>query len=348
MTVYKSVSELIGGTPLVELTNYEKNNNLEAVIVGKVESFNPAGSVKDRVAKAMIDDALASGKIDADTVLIEPTSGNTGIGLAAIAAARGMRLIIAMPETMSVERRNLMKAYGAELVLTDGALGMKGAIARAEELAAEIPNSFIVGQFTNPANPAVHEATTGPEIWEATGGDVDIFVAGVGTGGTVSGAGAYLKRMNPDVQVVAVEPAASPVLSEGRAGAHKIQGIGAGFVPDTLDTAVYDEVIAVADEDAFAVGRELAAKEGLLVGISSGAAVAAATQLARRPENKGKTIVVILPDTGERYLTTAMFGFLALKRSRTRRGLQRGRPLRHEIPLSLESRVLSPESEAFE
>ena len=309
MTVYKSVSELIGGTPLVELTNYEKNNNLEAVIVGKVESFNPAGSVKDRVAKAMIDDALASGKIDADTVLIEPTSGNTGIGLAAIAAARGMRLIIAMPETMSVERRNLMKAYGAELVLTDGALGMKGAIARAEELAAEIPNSFIVGQFTNPANPAVHEATTGPEIWEATGGDVDIFVAGVGTGGTVSGAGAYLKRMNPDVQVVAVEPAASPVLSEGRAGAHKIQGIGAGFVPDTLDTAVYDEVIAVADEDAFAVGRELAAKEGLLVGISSGAVVAAATQLARRPENKGKTIVVILPDTGERYLTTAMFGF---------------------------------------
>ena len=309
MTVYKSVSELIGGTPLVELTNYEKNNNLEAVIVGKVESFNPAGSVKDRVAKAMIDDALASGKIDADTVLIEPTSGNTGIGLAAIAAARGMRLIIAMPETMSVERRNLMKAYGAELVLTDGALGMKGAIARAEELAAEIPNSFIVGQFTNPANPAVHEATTGPEIWEATGGDVDIFVAGVGTGGTVSGAGAYLKRMNPDVQVVAVAPAASPVLSEGRAGAHKIQGIGAGFVPDTLDTAVYDEVIAVADEDAFAVGRELAAKEGLLVGISSGAAVAAATQLARRPENKGKTIVVILPDTGERYLTTAMFGF---------------------------------------
>ena len=309
MTVCKSVSELIGGTPLVELTNYEKNNNLEAVIVGKVESFNPAGSVKDRVAKAMIDDALASGKIDADTVLIEPTSGNTGIGLAAIAAARGMRLIIAMPETMSVECRNLMKAYGAELVLTDGALGMKGAIARAEELAAEIPNSFIVGQFTNPANPAVHEATTGPEIWEATGGDVDIFVAGVGTGGTVSGAGAYLKRMNPDVQVVAVEPAASPVLSEGRAGAHKIQGIGAGFVPDTLDTAVYDEVIAVADEDAFAVGRELAAKEGLLVGISSGAAVAAATQLARRPENKGKTIVVILPDTGERYLTTAMFGF---------------------------------------
>ena len=309
MTVYKSVSELIGGTPLVELTNYEKNNDLDAIIVGKVESFNPAGSVKDRVAKAMIDDALERGVIAGDTVLIEPTSGNTGIGLAAIAAARGMRLIIAMPETMSIERRNLMKAYGAELVLTDGALGMKGAIARADELAAEIPNSFIVGQFTNPANPAIHEVTTGPEIWEATDGQVDIFVAGVGTGGTVSGTGAYLKRMNPDVQVVAVEPAASPVLSEGRAGAHKIQGIGAGFVPDTLDTAVYDEVITVADEDAFAVGRELAAKEGLLVGISSGAAVAAATELARRPENKGKTIVVILPDTGERYLTTAMFGF---------------------------------------
>lgn len=308
MTVYKSVSELIGGTPLVELTNYEKNNDLDAIIVGKVESFNPAGSVKDRVAKAMIDDALASGKIDADTVLIEPTSGNTGIGLAAIAAARGMRLIIAMPETMSVERRNLMKAYGAELVLTDGALGMKGAIARAEELAAEIPNSFIVGQFTNPANPAVHEATTGPEIWEATGGDVDIFVAGVGTGGTVSGAGAYLKRMNPDVQVVAVEPAASPVLSEGRAGAHKIQGIGAGFVPDTLDTAVYDEVITVADEDAFAVGRELAAKEGLLVGISSGANAAAVRRLAaERPEARGATVVTFAVDTGERYLSTPLF-----------------------------------------
>ena len=309
MTVYASVAELIGNTPLVELANYEKNHGLKARIVGKVESFNPAGSIKDRIAKAMIDDALERGVIDGDTVLIEPTSGNTGIGLAALAAARGMRLIIAMPETMSIERRNLMKAYGAELVLTDGALGMKGAIARADELAAEIPNSFIVGQFTNPANPAVHEATTGPEIWEATDGRVDIFVAGVGTGGTVSGAGAYLKRMNPDVQVVAVEPASSPVLSEGRAGAHKIQGIGAGFVPDTLDTAVYDEVIAVEDEDAFAAGRELAAKEGLLVGISSGAAVAAATELARRPENAGKTIVVILPDTGERYLTTAMFGF---------------------------------------
>lgn len=309
MTVHKSVAELIGNTPLVELSNYEANNNLEATIVGKVESFNPAGSIKDRIAKAMIDDAFERGAIDERTVLIEPTSGNTGIGLAALAAARGMRLIIAMPETMSIERRNLMKAYGAELVLTDGALGMKGAIARADELAAEIPNSFIVGQFTNPANPAIHEVTTGPEIWEATDGNVDVFVAGVGTGGTVSGAGAYLKRMNPDVQVVAVEPASSPVLSEGRAGAHKIQGIGAGFVPETLDTQVYDEVIAIEDEDAFAVGRELAAKEGLLVGISSGAAVAAATQLARRPENKGKTIVVILPDTGERYLTTAMFGF---------------------------------------
>ena len=309
MTVYASVAELIGNTPLVELANYEKNHGLKARIVGKVESFNPAGSIKDRIAKAMIDDALERGVIDGDTVLIEPTSGNTGIGLAALAAARGMRLIIAMPETMSIERRNLMKAYGAELVLTDGSLGMKGAIARAKELAAEIPNSFIVGQFTNPANPAVHEATTGPEIWEATDGRVDIFVAGVGTGGTVSGAGAYLKRMNPDMQVVAVEPVASPVLSEGRAGAHKIQGIGAGFVPDTLDTAVYDEVITVADEDALNVGRELAAKEGLLVGISSGAAVAAATELARRPENAGKTIVVILPDTGERYLTTAMFGF---------------------------------------
>ena len=307
--IYTSADQLIGKTPLLELSHIEKAEKLEAKLLAKLEYFNPAGSVKDRIAKAILDDAEASGKLKPDSVIIEPTSGNTGIGLASVAAARGYRIIIVMPETMSVERRQLMKAYGAELVLTDGALGMKGAIARAEELAAEIPNSFIVGQFTNPANPAVHEATTGPEIWEATGGDVDIFVAGVGTGGTVSGAGAYLKRMNPDVQVVAVEPAASPVLSEGRAGAHKIQGIGAGFVPDTLDTAVYDEVITVADEDAFAMGRELAAKEGLLVGISSGAAVAAATQLARRPENKGKTIVVILPDTGERYLTTAMFGF---------------------------------------
>lgn len=309
MNVYHNIAELIGNTPLMELANYEANNGLEATIVGKLESFNPAGSVKDRIAKAMIDDALASGKIDKDTVLIEPTSGNTGIGLAALAAARGMRLIIAMPETMSIERRNLMRAYGAELVLTEGALGMKGAIARADELADEIPNSFVVGQFTNPANPAVHEATTGPEIWQATEGKVDIFVAGVGTGGTLSGVGAYLKRMNPNVQVVAVEPKKSPVLSQGQAGPHGIQGIGAGFVPETLDTKVYDEVITVADESAFSVGRELAAREGLLVGISSGAAVAAATELARRPENKGKTIVVMLPDTGERYLTTAMFDF---------------------------------------
>ena len=309
MTIHKSVSELIGNTPLVELTNYEKNHNLEATILGKVEFFNPAGSVKDRIAKAMIDKAVAEGKVNDDTVLIEPTSGNTGIGLSAIAAARGNRLIITMPETMSVERRNLMKAYGAELVLTDGSKGMKGAIAKANELAAEIPNSFIPSQFTNPANPEIHEQTTGPEIWKDTDGKVDILVAGVGTGGTVTGTGRYLKSQNPDVKVVAVEPAGSPVLSEGHAGAHKIQGIGAGFVPDTLDTSVYDEVIAVADEDAFATGRELAGKDGLLVGISSGAAVWAATQLAKRPENKGKTIVAVLPDTGERYLSTAMFKF---------------------------------------
>ena len=309
MTIHKSVSELIGNTPLVELTNYEKNHDLEATILGKVEFFNPAGSVKDRIAKAMIDKAVAEGKVNDDTVLIEPTSGNTGIGLAAIAAARGNRLIITMPETMSVERRNLMKAYGAELVLTDGSKGMKGAIAKANELAAEIPNSFIPSQFTNPANPEIHEQTTGPEIWKDTDGKVDILVAGVGTGGTVTGTGRYLKSQNPDVKVVAVEPAGSPVLSEGHAGAHKIQGIGAGFVPDTLDTSVYDEVIAVADEDAFATGRELAGKDGLLVGISSGAAVWAATQLAKRPENKGKTIVAVLPDTGERYLSTAMFKF---------------------------------------
>ena len=309
MTIYKSVSELIGNTPLVELTNYEKNHDLEATILGKVELFNPAGSVKDRIAKAMIDEAVAAGKVNDDTVLIEPTSGNTGIGLSAIAAARGNRIIITMPETMSVERRNLMKAYGAELVLTDGGKGMKGAIAKAAELAEEIPNSFIPSQFTNPANPAVHEATTGPEIWKDTEGKVDILVAGVGTGGTVTGMGRYLKSQNPDVKVVAVEPAGSPVLSEGHAGAHKIQGIGAGFVPETLDTSVYDEIIAVADEDAFATGRELAGKDGLLVGISSGAAVWAATELAKRPENKGKTIVAILPDTGERYLSTAMFKF---------------------------------------
>lgn len=309
MTVHASVSELIGGTPLVELTNYERNNRLPARIVAKVESFNPSGSVKDRVAKAMIDDAFATGRIDEDTVLIEPTSGNTGIGLAAIAAARGMRLIITMPDTMSLERRNLMRAYGAELVLTDGSLGMKGAIARADELAAEIPNSFIPGQFVNPANPAVHRITTGPEIWRDTEGDIDIFVAGVGTGGTLSGAGSYLKERNPGITVVAVEPADSPVLSEGRSGSHGIQGIGAGFVPDTLDTSVYDEVVTIENEEAFAAGRELAARDGLLVGISSGAAVAAATKLARRPENEGKTIVVVLPDTGERYLSTKMFDF---------------------------------------
>ena len=309
MTIHKSVSELIGNTPLVELTNFEKNHNLDATILGKVELFNPAGSVKDRIAKAMIDEAVKAGKVNDDTVLIEPTSGNTGIGLAAIAAARGNRLIITMPETMSIERRNLMKAYGAEVVLTDGSKGMKGAIAKAQELSGEIPNSFIPSQFTNPANPAIHEATTGPEIWKDTEGKVDILVAGVGTGGTVTGTGRYLKSQNPDVKVVAVEPAGSPVLSEGHAGAHKIQGIGAGFIPDTLDMSVYDEVIAVADEDAFETGRELAAKEGLLVGISSGAAVWAAGQLAQRPENKGKTIVAILPDTGERYLSTAMFKF---------------------------------------
>ena len=309
MTIHKSVSELIGNTPLVELTNFEKNHNLDATILGKVELFNPAGSVKDRIAKAMIDEAVKAGKVNDDTVLIEPTSGNTGIGLAAIAAARVNRLIITMPETMSIERRNLMKAYGAEVVLTDGSKGMKGAIAKAQELAGEISNSFIPSQFTNPANPAIHEATTGPEIWEDTEGKVDILVAGVGTGGTVTGTGRYLKSQNPDVKVVAVEPAGSPVLSEGHAGAHKIQGIGAGFIPDTLDMSVYDEVIAVADEDAFETGRELAAKEGLLVGISSGAAVWAAGQLAQRPENKGKTIVAILPDTGERYLSTAMFKF---------------------------------------
>lgn len=309
MTIHKSVSELIGNTPLVELTNFEKNHNLDATILGKVELFNPAGSVKDRIAKAMVDEAVKAGEVNDDTVLIEPTSGNTGIGLAAIAAARGNRLIITMPETMSIERRNLMKAYGAEVVLTDGSKGMKGAIAKAQELAGEISNSFIPSQFTNPANPAIHESTTGPEIWRDTEGKVDILVAGVGTGGTVTGTGRYLKSQNPDVKVVAVEPAGSPVLSEGHAGAHKIQGIGAGFIPDTLDTSVYDEVIAVADEDAFETGRELAAKEGLLVGISSGAAVWAAGQLAQRPENKGKTIVAILPDTGERYLSTAMFKF---------------------------------------
>lgn len=309
MTIYKNVFELVGNTPLVELTNYERNHNLNAHLIGKVEYFNPAGSIKDRVAKAMIDDAVAQGKLNDETVIIEPTSGNTGIALAAIAAARGNRIIIVMPDTMSVERRNLMKAYGAELVLTEGSKGMNGAIAKAEELAAEIPNSFIPSQFTNPANPAAHKATTGPEIWQATDGKVDILVAGVGTGGTLSGAGAYLKSQNPNIQVIAVEPADSPVLSEGRAGAHKIQGIGAGFIPETLNTDIYDEVITVKNEDAFQAGRELAGNDGILVGISSGAAVAAATQLAQRPENAGKNIVIILPDTGERYLTTAMFGF---------------------------------------
>ncbi len=309
MAIHRNVIELVGHTPLVELTNYEANHGLEARLIGKVEYFNPAGSIKDRIAKAMIDDAVEKGLIDAETVIIEPTSGNTGIALAAIAAARGNRIIITMPETMSVERRNLMKAYGAELVLTEGAKGMKGAIAKAEELAQEIPNSFIPSQFTNPANPAIHYKTTGPEIWEDTNGQVDILVAGVGTGGTLSGTGAYLKEQNPDLWVVAVEPADSPVLSEGRAGAHKIQGIGAGFIPETLDTSVYDEVVTIENEEAFEAGRELAGNDGLLVGISSGAAVAAAAKLAQRPENKGKNIVVILPDTGERYLTTAMFGF---------------------------------------
>ena len=309
MRVYKNVFELIGNTPLVELTNYENNHGLDARLIGKVEYFEPAGSIKDRIAKAMIEEAEANGLLDADTVIIEPTSGNTGIGLAAIAAARGNRIIIVMPDTMSVERRKLMRAYGAELVLTPGADGMKGAIAKAEQLAEEIPNSFIPSQFTNPANPAIHYQTTGPEIWEATGGEVDILVAGVGTGGTISGTGAYLKEQNPDVQVVAVEPADSPVLSEGRSGSHGIQGIGAGFVPETLDTDVYDEVITITNNEAFETGRELAANDGLLVGISSGAAVAAAAKLAQRPENAGKNIVVILPDTGERYLSSAMFDF---------------------------------------
>ena len=307
--IYTSADQLIGKTPLLELAHIEKDLDLKAKILAKLEYFNPAGSVKDRIAKKMIDDAEASGKLKPGSVIIEPTSGNTGIGLASVAAARGYRIIIVMPETMSVERRQLMKAYGAELVLTEGAKGMKGAIEEAERLAAEIPSSFIPSQFSNPANPAVHERTTGPEIWEDTDGAVDILVAGVGTGGTLSGTGAYLKAQNPAIQVVAVEPAGSPVLSEGRAGAHKIQGIGAGFVPETLDTAIYDEVIAIEDEEAFEAGRELAAHDGLLVGISSGAAVAAAAKLARRPENVGKNIVVILPDTGERYLSTAMFDF---------------------------------------
>lgn len=307
MAVYTSIDQLIGNTPLLELSNIEKNLDLKAKVLVKLEYFNPAGSVKDRIAKAMLDDAEAAGKLNKDSVIIEPTSGNTGVGLASVAAARGYRLIITMPETMSVERRLLMKAYGAELVLTDGAKGMKGAIAKAEELTAEIPNSFIAGQFTNPANPQAHIKTTGPEIWNDTEGKVDVFVAGVGTGGTVSGVGKYLKSQNPDVKVVAVEPASSPVLSKGTAGAHKIQGIGAGFVPDTLDTSVYDEVIAVENDDAFETGRLVGHSEGVLVGISSGAAVWAAIELAKRPENEGKTIVALLADTGERYLSTPLF-----------------------------------------
>lgn len=307
MKTYKKITDLIGGTPLLELVNLENAHELGATVLAKLEYFNPAGSVKDRIAKAMIDDAEAKGLLKEGSVIIEPTSGNTGIGLASVAASRGYRLIITMPETMSIERRNLMKAYGAELVLTDGSKGMKGAIAKADELAQEIPNSFIPSQFTNPANPAIHEKTTGVEIWDDTDGKVDIFVAGVGTGGTISGTGAYLKSKNPDVKVVAVEPKSSPVLSEGTAGPHKIQGIGAGFVPETLNTNIYDEIIPVSNEDAFETGRAIARTEGVLVGISSGAAVWAAIQLAKRPENKGKTIVALLPDTGERYLSTPMF-----------------------------------------
>ena len=307
MKIYQSLTDLVGKTPLLELTNYEKKNGLEATILAKLEYFNPAGSVKDRIAKAMIEEAEASGKLKPGATLIEPTSGNTGIGLAAIAAAKGYKIIITMPETMSVERRNLMKAYGAELVLTEGAKGMKGAIAKAEELAQTIPGAYIPGQFVNPANPQAHRSTTGPEIWEDTDGQVDIFVAGVGTGGTITGVGEYLKGKNPGVKIVAVEPSASPVLSQGVAGAHKIQGIGAGFVPDTLNTGVYDEIIPVENEAAFVAGRAIARAEGILVGISSGAALWAATELAKRPENKGKTIVVLLPDTGDRYLSTPLF-----------------------------------------
>ena len=305
--VYTSITQLIGGTPLVELKNYEAENKLEATILAKLEYFNPAGSVKDRIAKAMLDDAEAKGLLKPGATIIEPTSGNTGIGLASVAAARGYKVVLTMPETMSVERRNLLKAYGAELVLTDGAKGMKGAIAKAQELAEATPGSFIPGQFTNPANPAVHRATTGPEIWADTDGKVDIFVAGVGTGGTLTGVGEYLKAQNPNVKIVAVEPAGSPVLSKGVAGPHKIQGIGAGFVPDTLNTNIYDEIIPVENDDAFKTGRAIARKEGVLIGISSGAAVYAATVLAQRPENKGKTIVALLPDTGDRYLSTPLF-----------------------------------------
>ena len=307
MKYVDTITDLIGHTPLLKLNRFAKENEFGADVYAKLEYFNPAGSVKDRIARAMLDDAEARGALKPGSVIIEPTSGNTGIGLAAVSAARGYRIILTMPETMSVERRNLLKAYGAELVLTDGAKGMKGAIAKADELAAETPDSFIPSQFTNPANPAIHRATTGPEIWADTDGKVDIFVAGVGTGGTLSGVGEYLKSQNPSVKVVAVEPAGSPVLSKGTPGPHKIQGIGAGFVPDTLNTDVYDEIITVENEDAFNTGRTLARKEGLLVGISAGAAVWAATELARRPENKGKVIVALLPDTGDRYLSTPMF-----------------------------------------
>ncbi|WP_312372749.1 cysteine synthase A [Lachnoclostridium sp.] len=307
MKIAKNLTDLIGNTPLLELSSFVKKQDLNANIIGKLEYFNPAGSVKDRIAKAMIEDAEEKGLIKEGAVIIEPTSGNTGIGLASVANARGYRIILTMPETMSIERRNLLKAYGAELVLTDGSLGMKGAIAKAEELAKDIPNSFIPGQFINPANPEVHRKTTGPEIWKDTEGNVDIFVAGIGTGGTITGTGEYLKSQNPNIKIVAVEPASSPVLSKGVAGPHKIQGIGAGFIPDTLNTKVYDEIITVENEDAFSTGREIAKTEGLLVGISSGAAVYAAVQLAKRPENAGKNIVVILPDTGERYLSTPLF-----------------------------------------
>ena len=307
MGIYRRITDLIGGTPLLELVNYERKNKLEATLLAKLEYFNPAGSIKDRIAMAMLDDAEAKGLLKPGAVIIEPTSGNTGIGLAAVGASRGYRVILTMPETMSVERRNLLKAYGAELVLTDGSKGMKGAIAKAQELAEATPGSFIPGQFTNPANPEIHRRTTGPEIWADTEGKVDIFVAGVGTGGTITGVGEYLKSQNPNVKIVAVEPAGSPVLSQGKSGPHKIQGIGAGFVPDTLNTAVYDEIIAVETDAAFAVGREVARTDGVLVGISSGAALYAATELAKRPENKGKVIVALLPDTGDRYLSTPLF-----------------------------------------
>ncbi|MDR1952609.1 MAG: cysteine synthase A [Elusimicrobiota bacterium] len=305
--IYEKLTDLVGKTPLLRLSNFEKSEGVDAQIIGKLEYFNPAGSVKDRIAKAMIEDAEAKGILKKGSVIIEPTSGNTGIGLASVAASKGYRIILTMPETMSIERRNLLKAYGAELVLTEGAKGMKGAIAKADEIAKETPNSFIPGQFVNPANPAIHKATTGPEIWEDTDGKVDVFISGIGTGGTISGAGEYLKSKNPNIKVIAVEPKDSPVLSQGKSGPHKIQGIGAGFVPEVLDTKVYDEIITVSNDDAFKIGREIAKTEGLLIGISSGAALSAALGIARRPENKGKVIVVILPDTGERYLSTALF-----------------------------------------